>query len=73
MSRSACAALLATLVLAGGCSEPEPRAAPRSTPAPSPSPSIVINPPGVVVENIALGASGRRVRRAIRDLKAVDL
>jgi hypothetical protein len=33
----------------------------------------VINPPGVVVENDALGPSEKRVRRAMRDLKAVNL
>ena len=66
--------LCALLLLAGACvrDDPAPRAA-EGTPAPSPSPSIVINPPGIVVENDALGPSKKRVRHVIRDLKAVDL
>ena len=34
---------------------------------------MVINPPGVVVENAANGKSVARVKRAMRDLKAVNL
>ncbi len=71
-------ALLVPLLLASGCTEEAPRAAvasPVPTPAPSPSasPTPVINPPGVVVQNIAQGKSEKRVRRAMRDLKAVNL
>lgn len=66
--------LLVPLLLGAACSQAEPRAAtPTPTPSPSPSPSIVINPPGIVVENIAQGKSEKRLRRAIRDLKEVDL
>lgn len=63
------------LLLAGGCSSgaQPPRADATVAPSPSPSPSIVINPPGVVIENEALGNSVRRVRQAMRDLKAVNL
>lgn len=65
----------ALLVAGAACSpaEPTPRAEPTATPSPSPSPSVVINPPGVVVENAANGKSVGRVKRAIRDLKAVNL
>nr|MDQ3916654.1 hypothetical protein [Actinomycetota bacterium] len=43
------------------------------TPSPSPSASPVINPPGIVVLNVAFGKSKRRLQRAIADLKEVDL
>ena len=70
-------ALLVPLLLASGCSRAGPRAATAPTrlppAAPSSSPSPVINPKGVVVENIAMGKSEGRVRRAIEDLKAVNL
>lgn len=68
-------ALVVALLVAPSCTNESPRAAtpPTPAPAPSPSPSIVINPPGVVVENIAQGESRKRVRRAMRDLKAVNL
>lgn len=74
MSRKLCL-LVVSSVLAGGCSSQEgpPRAAPTVAPSPSPSPSIVINPPGVVIENEALGKSAWRIRQAMRDLKAVNL
>lgn len=74
MPRLACVVFLPLLLGAACTSEGSPEAAPRSVaPTPSPSPSVVINPPGIVVENEALGPSKRRVRRAIRDLKAVKL
>lgn len=68
------AALLAAAALAGtGCSESasEPRAGGSPAPTPSPSPSIVINPPGLVFDNVAFGRSKARVARAARDLKAI--
>lgn len=71
------ARLLVPLLLLGACAPDESPAATAPTaspaPSPSPSPSIVTNPPGLIVENDALGASTRRIRRAMRDLKAVDL
>lgn len=71
------AALLALLLVAPACTSEAPGATATATPvpqpSPSPSPSIVINPPGVVVENIAMGKSEKRVRRAIADLKTVNL
>ncbi len=69
------AALLVPLLLLPACSSKEAPAEASATtsPSPSPSPSAVINPPGVVVENEALGKSAERVRRAMRDLKAVNL
>lgn len=70
------APVLFVLVLLGAaCAEETPRAAmrPTATPSPTPSPTPVINPPGVVVENIAQGKSIERVRKSIADLKAVDL
>ena len=68
-------ALLVPLLLATACSPAEPRAAATASPAPSPSASapVVINPPGTVVENVAQGKSEKRLRRVIRDLKAVGL
>lgn len=77
MSRLACA-LLALSFVAPACSGEAPGATttgapPARRPAPSPSPSIVINPRGVVVENIAQGKSDERVARAIKDLKDVNL
>lgn len=69
-------ALLVAVALAlAGCAgggEPGGTAA-TTAPTPAPSRSVVINPPGVRVENAALGRSKVRVRRAIRDLKAADL
>jgi hypothetical protein len=78
MSRLAFA-LLALVLVAPACTSEAPgatataTATPRPQPSPSPSASIVINPPGVVVENIAQGKSEKRVTRAIRDLKGVNL
>lgn len=66
-------ALLVPLLVLPACSGGDAPAEAAATPSPSPSPSIVINPPGVVVDNDANGTSARRVRRAMRDLKAVDL
>lgn len=74
--RGATSVFLVPLLLGAACSAAEPRAAaPATTPAPSPSPSpsIVVNPPGIVVENIAQGKSRKRLRRAIRDLEAAGL
>lgn len=67
--------LCASLLLAVACSANDaPRAsAPTASPSPSQSPAVVVNPPGVVIHNAALGTSARRVRRAMRDLKAVNL
>lgn len=68
--------LLVPLLLVPACTvAADPQSASRPTPTlePMPSPSVVINPPGIVVENIAMGKSARRVRVAIRDLKAVNL
>jgi hypothetical protein len=76
MSRLVPALVASALLLSactGGDAPAEAAATPAPVPSPSPSPSIVINPPGVVVENDALGPSVRRVRRAMRDLKAVNL
>lgn len=68
-------AVLAFVLLLSACTSGETPAEAAATPvpSPSPSPSIVINPPGVIVENDALGPSVRRVRRAMRDLKEVNL
>lgn len=74
MLRPVLCALLVPALLATACSSAEPkRAAATPSPSPSPSPSVVFNPRGIVVENAALAASARRVRWAIRDLKAVKL
>lgn len=62
--------MLLVLAACAGREEPAARPAP---PTPSPSPSIVINPPGVVVDNAAFGRSRERVARAVRDLKAANL
>jgi hypothetical protein len=69
------AAPLVVLLLATACTRADETAEASSTPSPSPSPSpeVVINPPGVVIENDGLGKSARRVRKAMRDLKAVNL
>lgn len=73
MRRALLAAVLAaTLLTACSRARPSP-VGPTPAPSPSPSPTVVINPPGVVIENAALGASERRVRWAMRDLKAVNL
>lgn len=77
MRRGLAVATVAVALALGGCSdagEPGTGAA-RATPSPSPSPSAspVINPRGVVVENVAFGRSKRRLERAISDLKKVDL
>ena len=67
---------LAALATAPACtasSEPDGEATATASPSPSPSPSIVINPRGIVVQNAALADSKKRVRMAVRDLKAVDL
>ncbi len=68
--------LLAAALLVPACSEGSEagsKVAASPSPSPSPSPSIVVNPPGVLVENAAFGRSRKRVRRAMRDLKAVNL
>lgn len=69
-------ALLIPLLLLPGCTgggDAPAEASATAPPSPSPSPSVVINPPGVVVENAANGKSVKRIRRAMRDLKAVNL
>jgi hypothetical protein len=73
--RFAVASVAAALALAGCSGAGDPAPAARATPSPSPSPSAspVINPPGVVVDNVAFGRSKRRLQRAISDLKKVDL
>ena len=69
--------VLVAALLAGACtqgSEADPTAARSDAPSPSPAPSpSVINPPGVFVANVAFGRSKRRVRTAVRDLKAMGL
>ncbi|HEV2755549.1 MAG TPA: hypothetical protein VG318_07205 [Actinomycetota bacterium] len=76
MKRLLAVTVAAALVLPActGRGGAEPRAAaPTPSPSPSPSPSPVINPPGIVVHNVAFGRSKTRLNRAIADLKKVDL
>jgi hypothetical protein len=72
MGRRGLAALGLTIALAGCDASPQSGAA-AGVATPSPSPSVVINPPGIVVENVAFGRSKQRVRVAIRDLEAAGL
>ena len=74
MRARAAAALLLAALLAVACSESssEPRVERSAAPSPSPSPSVVINPPGLVLDNVAFGRSRRRADRAIDDLKEID-
>jgi hypothetical protein len=72
--RNAIAALALVTVVSSACADaPESKAAPRVVPTPSPSQSVVINPPGILVENVAFGRSKQRVRAAVRDLEAAGL
>ncbi len=74
MRRRILGALAVAAVVSCGCTaSPGSEAGARTSPTPSPSASPVINPPGIVVENAALGRSKQRVRLAVRDLKAVGL
>lgn len=71
------AALLVAAALAGAaCSPASPGAAEapaNPSPFPSPSRAVVINPPGVVLDNVAFGRSKKRLSRAVRDLKEARL
>lgn len=69
---AAVAALALGLAACTGSAEPGVSAETPSA-APSPSASPVINPPGIVVHNVAFGGSKTRLRVAIRDLKEVRL
>jgi hypothetical protein len=71
--RRLAAALLVAALGAAACTESAsgPRADRSPRPTPSPSPTVVINPPGLVLDNVAFGRSRRRVARAIRDLETI--
>ena len=69
--------LVALLTVAGCRASSSPEPTPRRVgPAPAPSPSVSqppVNPPGIVVRNVAFGKSKPRIHRAIGDLKDVRL
>lgn len=73
MRRTRVAAVVLAAVVCGACGESAsgPGAERSEAPTPSPSPSVVINPPGLLLDNVAFGRSRRRVDRAVDDLKAI--